>query len=152
MSTQPTWPSAIRQRILDDHAWLREEFDAMDAISASLRAGEEPPLARERIQALVQRVEEHLRLEDQILDPALREVDAFGDVWAAHLATHHTNQRLILADLAALAAVQGTSQRLGEALAAIVAELRDDMRTEEKDLLRPDLLRDDLIAINHQGA
>jgi hypothetical protein len=85
-------------------------------------------------------------MEEELLLPAIAEVDAWGPVRAEQMAEDHQAQRATIARLndmgrrAESASLAGEAMALGKALLA-------DMRREETDLLHPDLLRDDVIAI-----
>lgn len=141
-------PSQIRRRILEDHARLRERFSELDEVARRILEGE-AELAP-RLRSLAEGVREeflaHLDLEDAILVPALREVDAWGPERAEKLATEHREQRALLQRLLrGLADLDRPLEELALDLRRLVADLMVDMAHEEKSELDPHLLRDDIV-------
>src|SRR5262245_22562855 len=94
-------PSQVRARILREHATLRERVEALADLIAQLRAGSTAVLARglADAQALCCELREHIDFEDALLEPALRETDAWGSVRAERLVRHHAAQRKHFAEL-----------------------------------------------------
>jgi hypothetical protein len=101
-------------------------------------------------QSLYRDLREHLDFEDALLTPALREVDAWGAVRAAELERHHIGQRQSLHALAERCRSESPAE-LVQTITTVVAELREDMAHEDRELLSSDLLRDDLVSLDACG-
>jgi len=146
-------PSNVRQRILKEHGELRERLDELERHAEALRregaAALQEALARAR--AFYDQLRAHTELEDDILVPAMREADAWGDVRAEGLLEHHREQRTQLRELSGEAAGEIAPGDLAARLEQLIEEVRADMKHEESGILSTDLLRDDPIGINVEG-
>lgn len=134
----------IRTVLLNGHAWLREQADRVEQLSA---LGAEPEL-RKAIASLCDSLLGHMEVEELILRPALRRIDAWGDARIARLEADHEAQRIRVRLLRR--AANDPSRPLAEiqeSTAAFLADLREDMQAEEAELLNPELLRDDPVSI-----
>lgn len=145
-------PSQVRGRIIRQHAALRVKLDELEAATAELQDGREGGLgAAERAVALAnelcQALDEHLAVEDALLVPTLRQADAWGPVRADRLSQHHDEQREQLRSLAEQTEAGMSPQALASALAALIEDLRADMAYEEREVLSPSLLRDEVTSI-----
>jgi iron-sulfur cluster repair protein YtfE (RIC family) len=143
-------PSEVRARILQDHERLRLALAEVDALVVSVGEGRPAAVLRDRTRALLAGLEAHLALEDEILFPAVEAMDAWGPVRAARMQAEHAEQRALLARLTSLEK-QVPDGALCEAMTKLAKDLRGDMKREEAELLDPDLMRDDLVAINQFG-
>jgi hypothetical protein len=135
-------PSEVREQVGNQHLQLRILFVEVRAALES-----DPRAAIER---LVREVWQHLDFEDRLLVPALREVDAWGRLRAEQIAAEHASQRAALGVLRQLAR-HGDRRLAVDGARGLIDELTADMDAEERDLLDPDLLRDDVIAIDQCG-
>ncbi len=144
-------PSQVRRTILDDHAYLRGALDALEALAEALLGGDSEPLAPALagLHEMKQRFFDHLDLEEAIMVPALRDADAWGPERAQLVLDEHFEQR---AELEAMVKeLEGEGVRpevVGERILAWIEALRVDMEHEERAVLSPDLLRDDVISID----
>jgi iron-sulfur cluster repair protein YtfE (RIC family) len=134
-------PNEVRERIVSEHVQLHVLFAEVK------QACREAADVRKAILRLVRAVESHLAMEDRLLIPALLQCDGWGSVRAERVGAEHLQQREQLASLRQLAKHGLETQAAGAAL-GLIASLMDDMEAEERDLLGPDLLRDDVIAIS----
>lgn len=126
-------PSEVRARILDEHATLRAKIAAL---RAALPRGE---AARPLALGLFDDLEAHLALEDEILVPALRTIDAWGEERARRLQAEHGQQRVWLERNRAR--VQDAHpEHFERVMTAFLERLETDMELEEKEALRSDLL------------
>jgi len=137
-------PSEIRDYIGHQHIQLRilcveVEYACRDCVDA-----------RQTILKLVSAVEDHLHMEDVLLVPALRECDGWGKVRAERVSEEHRRQREQLSALRRLAK-HGPASDAARAAEELLAALLADMDAEEKDLLSPNLLRDDLVVVDQSG-
>jgi Hemerythrin HHE cation binding domain len=135
-------PSEVRDLVGRQHVQLRILFVE---VRGTL---EDDP--RRAIERLVREVWQHLDMEDRVLVPALRELDAWGPVRAAEIDAEHARQRAELNYLRDLAR-HGERELAVEGARTLLDELVADMDAEERDLLDPDLLRDDVIVIDQSG-
>jgi iron-sulfur cluster repair protein YtfE (RIC family) len=144
-------PTEVRARVLEQHAALREALSGIEGVASAGLAGEARfgSELRARVNRLVEQVEAHLSMEEEVLLPVLREIDAWGPVRAERLIEEHEAQRAGLERLRALE--QGDNQaEFTRAVLAMIWTLLGDMRQEEHDILKDELLRDDVIAIDTQ--
>jgi hemerythrin-like domain-containing protein len=141
-------PGEVRQRVLSDHENLRKMLETLEALCGEVLSGERRlvgPL-RDRAEALLARLAEHMRWEDRHLAEALREADAWGEERADELEREHQEQRQLLRG--ALARLQDEGRpapMIARELADLVHRLREDMLSEEKALLDERVLRDAVI-------
>ncbi|MEK6606087.1 MAG: hemerythrin domain-containing protein [Myxococcota bacterium] len=144
-------PGEVRRLVLADHAALRGRLARAVRYAESISLGESTPpdALRAAVRSLARLLHAHLDLEDAILAPALIASGAWGEACAARLGADHALQREWIAELRALALDRnGPPRLLADTLLVLAAALRDDMEAEERDLLREDFLRDDVIAID----
>ncbi|MCB9663892.1 MAG: hemerythrin domain-containing protein [Alphaproteobacteria bacterium] len=146
-------PSEVRARVLSEHEAIRERLRVIEGHAERVR--EEPTLRgplQHALIALVPVVRAHADFEDVALAPALLEADAFGDVRTDRLAEHHERLR---ADMERLEAELGDGEASVASLLAwsrwMTLRLREDMADEERHLLRPDILRDDIVTSGLDG-
>jgi hypothetical protein len=146
-------PSAVRQRILDEHARLRPQLVRLQELASWLREAPAPLLAVKRVaQRLLGELEAHTRLEDAVLAPVLRDVDAWGPIRESELLTHHIEQRDHLHEiLAGLDASGDDFIRVAELTLAWTSDVLLDMDHEEQSIIHQNLLRDDLVTIDGES-
>ncbi len=143
-------PSQVRRRVLEDHETLRTLLAQLDVLARETLSGDEQLLAplRERAEALLARLAEHMRWEDRYLSQALRQADAWGRERAAALEREHQEQRAVLRHaVERLRDEDSPAPLLARELADLVERLRRDMQEEEQDLLDERVLRDDVVGI-----
>jgi iron-sulfur cluster repair protein YtfE (RIC family) len=145
-------PSQVRARILGEHELLRGSVDQLAAVTSRLWAGDCEAFtdAISSAQRLYQQLLEHLDFEDALLLAALRDTDAWGNLRADRLASHHVEQRQQLRALADRTLGE-TPAGLAALLTELIADLRLDMQYEEQEVLSPELLRDDVIVVDNEG-
>ncbi len=145
-------PSAVRRRISEEHVVLRSIIDQVEELARQVIAGEKDALTALRIETrdLYQRLRAHIDVEDQILGPALRQTVGFGKEREEQLLSHHAEQReQLTTELAELDNVEGPP--LAERIVTFIGDVRDDMSREDRDLLNPQLLKDDPIDVGFGG-
>jgi len=144
----------IRERILQDHEVIRRHLASVDALARRALAGEsglEPEL-REAGEALRERFLAHLALEDAHLVPALRDSDAWGEERAARVEHEHREQRAQMEQLLTdLRDGRRGGGELAQELLDLVDALIADMEHEERAVLDPDVLRDDVVGVAVEG-
>jgi iron-sulfur cluster repair protein YtfE (RIC family) len=138
----------VRTSVLAQHEHLRRTLAAATNAARHVLAGgraEEAGL-QSVVSELTAELAAHIVLENEHLVPAIREADAWGPQRAERVLREHDSQLATLARLSA--AVPGApSAELARAALDLVADILADMHREEDELLRPEFLRDDVIAI-----
>jgi acetoin utilization protein AcuB len=145
-------PSAVRQRILGEHVAIAEMMDRLESLAGKVNDGDRDSVEELRagVRGLYERLGRHIDLEDRILAPALRDTPGFGELREQQLVSHHDEQRKsIKAHLAALEDIKGPA--LAAQIVEFIAEVRADMKHEDDDFLKPELLKDDLIQVEFAG-
>jgi hypothetical protein len=90
----------------------------------------------------------HLRYEEKVLIEILDDDLPLGPKRAARLREDHAKQRATLAHLHAEAKAGPQVPMLAAKLAFLATWLLDDMAEEERKLLTPEVVRDDLVSID----
>jgi hypothetical protein len=153
-SDRPLWPSEIRRRILDEHADVRVLVNhALDAAQAAVVLGKTGiPALCEAATALYIRLRNHMAYEEAVLVPALRDADAWGEQRVQAFLAEHQVQRTVLAKLIALGNdATKTAAELAGRVVLLVGRIKADMDEEEREVLDPNLLRDDLVVVAVTG-
>jgi iron-sulfur cluster repair protein YtfE (RIC family) len=140
----------IRQELLAEHASLRERLLELAPLCEEMARGNGS--LGPRVQRLAQQFTaaflEHVDREEETLEPLLPDIDAWGPQRLAQLKEEHEHQhRLLGSFLARLAFIQ-SPRRLGELIQALIAAVLIDMENEERELLTPELFRNDVVAID----
>jgi iron-sulfur cluster repair protein YtfE (RIC family) len=138
-------PSEVRTQILAEHDRLR-------VLLSELEAAADRDALRRALGELLSSLRNHVAREDEILVPALEAADAWGPQRAARIRENHEAQLRLLSTWERAATGSLAPADLASRLAHFAAGLRDDMASEEADLLRPDVLRDDVVAISQASS
>jgi hemerythrin-like domain-containing protein len=128
----------VRQRVLADHAELRERLDAIEALADRFERSDEAVGSelRERGLALYARFSAHLEIEERYLIPALRAASREGARRAERLHHEHDEQRELLRYLTGRISQQPSPTALiARELRSFAQYLRQDMGHEEQTLL-----------------
>jgi iron-sulfur cluster repair protein YtfE (RIC family) len=146
MSPRQMLPSQVRQLILEDHVWLRAVLATVDDLAHRVADGDRELLGRlrERVADMSQRLMGHLDLEEEVLVPALRDADAWGDERADLLLREHAGQRERFGELLrSLREARAPLRAVALETRLLVRDVLFDMDHEEHALLSPRVLRDD---------
>ncbi len=141
----------VRERILADHENLRRLIGAIERVAGLIEDGEEDlgDSLRVLMVALFRKLKAHMQYEDEALQPILRSIDAFGEVRAEQFDREHQEQREQMGDiLHAACDLRAHPREVAGRARDILQRILVDMEYEEREFLDPDLLRDDVIAIN----
>jgi Hemerythrin HHE cation binding domain len=143
-------PSEIRQTILDEHAHLRRKIATIEAhlmptLARSPRWRDD--LARE-IEELASAFRAHLDAEEELLRVAIPDSDTAAPMRLLAMEREHHDQR---AALASLLRHPVADAQYDASLRDFLHALTRDLDQEERDLLGPDVLRDDSISIDAFG-
>jgi len=143
-------PSAVRDRILDEHRVLRRMLGEAVELADAVLEGDDEARARlfESSRELYQTLLRHVDLEDAILAPVLRETDVYdGPVRADELEKEHVEQRQELREALAAVETEGASG-LARSIKEFVPRVMKGMVHEEQSLLTEAVLKDDPIHID----
>ena len=141
--------SDIRKTILGEHEALRARMkELQQALEADPR--DLSPAVKGAFSAFLEAFLRHIAHEEAILRPVLATIDAWAEKRVESMDAEHAEQRQKLLELSRLdpaADPPGFAARVRETLEWI----RLDMAGEEKTVLSPDLLRDDIIILDTFG-
>jgi hemerythrin-like domain-containing protein len=145
-------PSEVRERILKEHESLR-------ALARNVENLADRAVTRDGAQELLKRIDEfwfalnrHIDGEEMALAPILQSIDAWGPVRLERMKSMHVEQRAALGAIHRAITETRIMSEVYEQARRLIAVVLFDMADEEGDLLHPDLLRDDIIAIESIGA
>lgn len=142
-------PSEIRAQLLGQHTLLRQlATDVRAAISPSARPDQD---LRRAIDALSAALLRHNRDEQRLLGEALPVADAWGEVRRVAMDDHHRKEHVALR--AALAGSLDSDDwgRVTAAVRKLLDDLLAHMDAEERVLLHPNVLRDDVCVVDPFG-
>ncbi len=137
-------PSQIRTELLEEHGRLRSLVDGVRRTDA---AASGDPARREELRAAVVQLADELRRhnlrEEELLRGIIPSVDAWGKVRKEILDEEHVSEHREL--YGALLGVQRGS------LAAVLDRVLAHMEREERTVFAEDVLRDDVVVVDHFG-
>ena len=148
-------PSDVRRQILAEHDRLRGRLQNLEDLATRAADGDGSAWAETRrgLGELLVSLRAHVESEEAILVPALEAADAWGPLRAKQVRDEHVTQLRLLATWERAAADDGLSPgELNARFRLLAGTLRADMEAEEADLLRPDVLRDDVVAIQQASS
>ena len=143
--------SKLREQLLQQHAALREliaEVGAQNQRSQD-QAGDDE--LRRALGKLTVALGEHNRFEESSLRGVIAKLDAWGPQRESLMDSRHHDEHLLT--LEALEQSFGTPQRAERApqLRKLLDALLDHMRHEDREVLHPNVLRDDVISADPFG-
>lgn len=144
-------PTEVRALILAQHQQLRRLLARIRLLADEVLGGDHKAVGNLRRQAVELELVflAHLETEEALLLPTLETLDAWGHVRTGHIREEHARQREVLqsaGDDATSAAV--SPQALAATMRSLVDDILEDMKGEERDMLYPDLLRDDPVVFD----
>lgn len=139
----------LRRTILAEHDVLRKSLTEIEDLLGKVAAknGDAQKLAHEKVQNLLQAFMRHLEHEERILQPVIQRIDAWGPARSASMSEEHATQRGEVTRLAGINPALNPIAWAGE-VQAFIDTLLIDMAAEEKSILSPNVLRDDIIAVD----
>jgi hypothetical protein len=152
-STVSTRSSTVRKRILEEHRVLRDKLDVLELLVDGLREDPKRSAAVSRTaRDVLRRLIAHVQLEDAILAPLLRSIDAWGPVRESDLLAHHAEQREQLQALIRSYGGHGHDiEELALRTLSWISDARADMDHEERSVLSRELLDDSMVAIDGEA-
>ncbi|HWV37756.1 MAG TPA: hypothetical protein VN033_04680 [Vulgatibacter sp.] len=146
-------PSQVRERILSEQDRLLDLLDDAERVAVQVRNDPEAyPVLHRIAEDLESELSEFFDIQEEILEPALRETDAWGDIRAERLAEYLRGQRMaVYAACRQVEAGELPPWRAADELEELVHVVRVGLVRAERHFLREDLLRDDLVTIRQTG-
>jgi Hemerythrin HHE cation binding domain len=142
-------PSA-RRSILVQHQRIRELLSRARDIAE--RALDQEPLPVDAVASAIGEIHAtldiHLRFEEKVLIDILMDDLPLGPLRAERLRDEHARQRATLTGIHEEAKAGPQVPMLAAKLAFLTTWLLEDMEEEERTMLAPDALRDDLVSID----
>jgi acetoin utilization protein AcuB len=153
LGTERPSPEEIRRRVVDEHRRIAVLLDKLEGLARQLGGGDEgaDPLLRRAVFELHEVMRHHMAYEERTLLPALRDADSFGPARVAAFVREHQAQRSMLENIATELAATESSERLTVGVLELVRAIRDDMETERREFLDPELLRDSVVRTDFGG-
>ena len=140
------YPSEVRQQILTSQQALFAELEALEALAQA-----PCPVTAEQLQArsaaLVPKLIAHMKLDDSILAPALEDTDAWRAFRLSRLQEHHEHQAEGIVQIVRQLTNPTSDEQLCAVILRVAAAVRADFEEEQRLMLSPDVLRDDLVTV-----
>jgi hypothetical protein len=140
--------SQIRNELVAEHVALKQEAAAIEAEVQRILAGE-PSIGELRVavERFAEKLSAHNHHEEALLREELRHIDAWGPQREALMDEDHAAEHEALVRSLNDAAHIASSKEVALRVHAMVERVVAHMRREEKEILHPDLLRDDVVTI-----
>ncbi|HVV51214.1 MAG TPA: hemerythrin domain-containing protein [Polyangia bacterium] len=146
----PVDAGTARRGILAQHVHLRDLLRRAQALAEARLDGDTsvPDAVVSAIGDVRAAMEVHLTFEEAVLVPLFRDDLPLGPERAERLIDEHLRQRAMLAALHKEACHHPELPTLAAKLATMAAWLLADMDQEERSVLNPDTLRDDIVVVD----
>ncbi len=149
----PVDAGTARRGILWQHVRIRTLLEKARELAEARLEGE--PSISDAVASAIGDIhlamEVHLKFEEAVLLPLLRDDLPIGPQRAERLVEEHLQQRSMLAALHKEAATHPELPLLASKLAALTSWLLADMVEEERSLLNPDAVRDDIVVVDQNS-
>jgi hypothetical protein len=147
---RPVDAGTARRGILWQHVRLRQLLERAQALADARLDGDVavPDAVASVIGDLRSVMEVHLTFEESVLLPLFRDDLPLGPERAERLIDEHLRQRAMLAALHKEACHHPELPTLAAKLAALSSWLLTDMAEEERSVLNPEALRDDVVVVD----
>jgi hypothetical protein len=142
-----------RRGILTQHQHIRAFLEKARTTAELALDGKDLPLdaVASAIGDLRTTIEAHLAFEEQVLLPLLRDDLPVGPERAERLIDEHRRQREVLGTLHKEARAFPELPTLAVKLAFLTSWLLADMAEEERSLVIPEVIREDIVVIDQNG-
>lgn len=149
-------PHEVRELVLSEHVHIRQLLVRALELARQVAEGDgredRVRAMRGAAQSAYTALVAHTELEDRLLAPVLETIDAWGQVRSSDLRREHALQRLALdRALVFLEEPAQSPAALAAAIEDVLSEVLRDMQREEVELLKSDLLSEDVVAVNTNG-
>lgn len=143
----------IRTQLLAEHARLRELARTAVAEAERLLAGatEKIDALRAALRALDQAVVEHNRHEERALRNIIGTIDAWGGIRQALMNERHESEHATLLQSLRECSSVADSADAGARAKRLLGLVLEHMDREEREILSPDVLRDDIVTMQNFG-
>lgn len=143
-----------RQTLHAQHQQLRAVIGEVREAALEVLGAEADDSAalRMRISVLRDDLEQHLVSEETLLAPVLERIDAWGPIRLDLMRAEHAHQRAVLSLLRSDRASAMPPLELARRVLGLLADIMADMDAEDRDLLDPRVLRDDIIQLDASDA
>lgn len=142
--------SKLREQLLSEVRAVRAELSALEAsLDPALEQGSVPAL-KPQLERVFISLRGHELKELELLEPVIRDLDAWGPERAAAMDREREELRALFTHFNGLDAVN-QPQRWVDDVKKLIAHLREELETDEKVRLSPELLRDDVIVVDFGG-
>lgn len=143
-----------RQTLHAQHQQLRVVIAGVREAALEVLGSEATDCAglRMRISVLHDDLQRHLATEEALLEPVLERIDAWGPVRLDLLRAEHAHQRAVLSLLRSDRAAALPPLVLSRRVLGLLDDIMADMDAEDRDLLDPRVLRDDIIQLDASDA
>jgi hypothetical protein len=147
---RPIDAGTARRGILGQHVHLRDLLERAHALAEARLEGDTaiPDAVASAIGDVRSAMEVHLTYEESVLLPLFRDDLPLGPERADRLIDEHFRQRAMLAALHLEACHHPELPTLAAKLSALTSWLLADMAEEERSVLNPDVLHDDIVVID----
>jgi hemerythrin HHE cation binding domain-containing protein len=144
---------ACRKTLEMQHRQLRTLIARVREVALrAVRDEREGPTLHGLVGVLRTEIEKHLLAEESLLGPVLERVDAWGPVRMDLMRAEHAHQRAVLAVLRSDRAGALSAALFAPRVLGLLDDISSDMDAEDRDLLDPRVLRDDLIQLDASDA
>jgi len=142
-------PGQVYTRLLEERSRLRATVAAVSSTLATVSHADE---LRESALCLRNAVSDYTDVEDQLLPEVLRGLDAWGAERVNQMFAEHGRRREnLVEELSAIDASGCDPFRVKRLLIELITVVLSALATEEEQLLRPDVLRDDDTNVDEFG-
>jgi hypothetical protein len=150
---RPVDAGTARRGILWQHERIRTLLQKAQALADASLEGEllAPDAVASAIGDIHSAMEVHLKFEEAVLLPLLRDDLPIGPERAGRLVEEHLQQRGMLAALHKEASTHPGLPLLASKLAALTSWLLADMVEEERALLNPEVVREDVVVVDQNS-
>ena len=151
--SRPVDAGTARKGILWQHERIRALLEKARSLAEARLDGQpsSPDAVASAIGDIHSALEVHLRFEEAVLLPLLRDDLPVGPERADRLLNEHHQQRTMLAALHREAAAHPELPLLASKLAVLTSLLLADVVEEECSLLNPDCVRDDVVVVDQNS-
>lgn len=149
-------PIEIRHRSREEHRRIGERLDRLDVCARTVAGAGEPPARASRraneleraLAGLLEELERHLSWEEELLPEALVAADAWGTERAERIRSAHLELREVMGFCRASCRSSARPLVLARRARELAHLVRGSLRREERDAVRSEVLREDVVAID----
>ncbi len=137
----------IRAELLAEHDTIRRLAREVAGRATCVLRGDAAPGFYAALMRLSSTVEAHIANEEALLRNVIRSIDAWGKVRERMMDEHHAAEHSAVVVGLSLCAAMKDPVSAAQQAELLLDTLLKHMEWEERDLLSPDVLRDDLVTV-----